>query len=568
MDPNSQSPYPYGSYGYPAVPPSPNQPYPPPNSSQYPPPVYPPYPQYPHYPPPSYHTAYASPVNYAYPPPPPPGANQQGPLEHRYQQTSHDGSHHYPYQGYPTPPSSSAQPSLQHHNSFQYGSSHHYHHQHTGSFPTPNPLHRQDSSASLSGSSANYDHVNDNAHSYPPLYPPIDDHLANLHLSSSPPSAPAAVLASNPPTNYQSGPPATAVSYNGQGTTYGYPNAAFSSWETSSPDLVRPPSQPSRIRPPMHIDVPHITSNMQLVSVPSPKGSLKVLLLHGDLDIWVYEAKNLPNMDMFHKTIGDMFNKLPGNMSTKIEGHMNHKITSDPYVTIQVAGATVGRTYVISNNENPVWMQHFKVPVAHYAAEVHFVVKDNDVVGSQLIGNVSIPVEQIFGGGKIEGFFPILGSNGKPCKAGAVLSISIQYNTMEKLSTYRQGVGAGPNYTGVPGTYFPLRMGGKVTLYQDAHVPDGSLPNLKLEYGMDYVHGKCWHDIFDAIRQARRLIYITGWSVWHKVRLVRDEKSIAGHTLGDLLKAKSQEGVRVLLLIWDDPTSRSILGYKTVSSSS
>lgn len=360
----------------------------------------------------------------------------------------------------------------------------------------------------------------------------------------------------------------TAVSYNGQGTTYGYPNAAFSSWETSSPDLVRPPSQPSRIRPPMHIDVPHITSNMQLVSVPSPKGSLKVLLLHGDLDIWVYEAKNLPNMDMFHKTIGDMFNKLPGNMSTKIEGHMNHKITSDPYVTIQVAGATVGRTYVISNNENPVWMQHFKVPVAHYAAEVHFVVKDNDVVGSQLIGNVSIPVEQIFGGGKIEGFFPILGSNGKPCKAGAVLSISIQYNTMEKLSTYRQGVGAGPNYTGVPGTYFPLRMGGKVTLYQDAHVPDGSLPNLKLEYGMDYVHGKCWHDIFDAIRQARRLIYITGWSVWHKVRLVRDEKSIAGHTLGDLLKAKSQEGVRVLLLIWDDPTSRSILGYKTVSSSS
>ncbi|KAL0428957.1 UNVERIFIED_CONTAM: Phospholipase D beta 1 [Sesamum radiatum] len=77
------------------------------------------------------------------------------------------------------------------------------------------------------------------------------------------------------------------------------------------------------------------------------------------------------------------------------------------------------------------------------------------------------------------------------------------------------------------------------------------------------MHGKCWRDIFDAIRRARRLIYITGWSVWHKVRLVRDDNSISEYTLGELLKSKSQEGVRVLLLIWDDPTSRSILGYKT-----
>ncbi|KAF5185732.1 Phospholipase d beta [Thalictrum thalictroides] len=40
------------------------------------------------------------------------------------------------------------------------------------------------------------------------------------------------------------------------------------------------------------------------------------------------------------------------------------------------------------------------------------------------------------------------------------------------------------------------------------------------------------------------------------------EKSLSG-TLGELLKTKSQEGVRVLLLIWDDPTLRNILGYQT-----
>uniref|UniRef100_A0A0V0IZ39 Phospholipase D n=1 Tax=Solanum chacoense TaxID=4108 RepID=A0A0V0IZ39_SOLCH len=242
---------------------------------------------------------------------------------------------------------------------------------------------------------------------------------------------------------------------------------------------------------------------------------------------------------------------------------MSNKITSDPYVSINVADATIGRTYVINNNENPVWMQHFNVPVAHYAAEVQFLVKDDDIVGSQLMGTVAVPLEQIYGGGKVEGLFPILNSSGRPCKTGAVLRISVQYYPMDKLSIYHHGVGAGPEYYGVPGTYFPLRMGGTVTLYQDAHVPDGCLPNVMLDYGMQYVHGKCWRDIFDAIRQARRLIYITGWSVWHKVKLVRDDASVEGYTLGDLLKLKSQEGVRVLLLIWDDPTSRSILGYKT-----
>jgi phospholipase D1/2 len=261
-------------------------------------------------------------------------------------------------------------------------------------------------------------------------------------------------------------------------------------------------------------------------------------------------------MDAFHKTIGDMIAKLPGTGS--------NKITSDPYVTVSVSGAVVGRTFVISNSENPVWEQHFDVPVAHCASEVHFVVKDSDVVGSQLIGVVAIPVEQLYSGMKVEGTFPILNSNRKPCKPGAVLSLSIQYIPIEKLTFYNNGVGSDPDHQGVPGTYFPLRKGGKVTLYQDAHVPDGCLPSIKLDNDVEYVHGSCWQDIFDAISQARRLIYIVGWSVYHKVRLIRDNGT-TDCMLGDLLKDKSQEGVRVLLLVWDDPTSRSIMGYKTVS---
>ena len=61
-------------------------------------------------------------------------------------------------------------------------------------------------------------------------------------------------------------------------------------------------------------------------------------------------------MDMFHKTLEDMFGRLPGNVvSNKIEETMSRKITSDPYVTISVSNAVIGRTFVISNSENPVW---------------------------------------------------------------------------------------------------------------------------------------------------------------------------------------------------------------------
>ncbi|KAE8728041.1 Nucleotide-rhamnose synthase/epimerase-reductase [Hibiscus syriacus] len=272
---------------------------------------------------------------------------------------------------------------------------------------------------------------------------------------------------------------------------------------------------------------------LQILPFKTSKVSLQVLLLHGNLDILVKEAKNLPNMDMFHKKLGDMFEKIDLKFSSKLDSH--HKITSDPYVAVSVAGAVIGRTFVISNSENPIWMQHFNVPVAHYASEVHFVVKDDDVVGSQIMGAVGIPVEQLCSATKIERTFPILNGKGEPSKPGAVLTLSVKYTPIQQMAIYSRGLGSGPDHHRVPGTYFPIRKGCKVTLYQDAHVHDGLLPNLEVDGIVGYEHGSCWQDICNAI--------------------------------GDLLKLKSQEGVRVLLLVWDDPTSKSIVGYKTISNS-
>ncbi|XP_076913644.1 phospholipase D gamma 1-like [Bidens hawaiensis] len=296
--------------------------------------------------------------------------------------------------------------------------------------------------------------------------------------------------------------------------------------------------------------------SVQVIPFKTSNASLKVLLLHGNLDIWVKEAKNLPNMDMFHNKLGQVFGRMPTfGGGKKTDDGKPVKVTSDPYVTVSIANAVIARTFVISNNENPVWMQHFYVPVAHYSAEVQFVVKDSDVVGSQIIGAVGVPVEQLVSGSLVEGTFPVLNESGKPCKRDAVLTLSIQYTPMAKVPLDH-------NFNGVSGTYFPLRRGGKVTLYQDAHVDEGHLPSMHLDGGFMYQNGDCWHDICEAIKQARRLIYITGWSVFHSVQLVRNGDGAKDSYLGDLLKAKSSEGVRVLLLVWDDPTSRSILGIK------
>ncbi|CAM8888866.1 unnamed protein product [Rhodiola kirilowii] len=576
MDPYNNQ-YPYG------YPPPPNHQYPPPPNHDPYNPNYgyhsaPPPPPQPGYPPhtaayPPVHTSHSGHLGYQYPPPP--DYNQVSSPGLSASQSSHFDYHHpppshmsspapYPY-SYPTPPP--PQPSLQQHGSFQYGASN-YQYQESGPYPhsDPHPPPPQTFSHSSSFSShqrpENVPYPKQETNSeggtqYPAVYPRLDDLMGNMKLSANHPSAPASPPAPSvaPQTNnhplYQS----VSAKYDNRPGFYGHPNSSFPnvkeepSYSAQSGALATF-SQSSSFNGSQH--------NQALQIVPVSKGSLKVLLLHGNLDIWVHEAKNLPNMDMFHRKLGDMFN-LPG---TVIEG-VAAKVTSDPYVSISITNAVIGRTYVLSNSENPVWRQHFNVPVAHYAPEIHFLVKDSDVVGSQLIGSVMIPVEQVYSGVRVEGTYPILGANGKPCKRGAVLSLAIQYTPIQQLSAYHSGIGAGPQYVGVPGTYFPLRQGGKVTLYQDAHVPDGSLPNFMLDHGVPYVHGQCWRDIFEAIRQARRLIYITGWSVWHKVILVRDVAKPSDYTLGDLLKAKSQEGVRVLLLVWDDPTSRSILGYKT-----
>lgn len=318
-------------------------------------------------------------------------------------------------------------------------------------------------------------------------------------------------------------------------------------------------------------------STVEQIVAARRSGSVGIpIFLHGELDIWIKEARSLPNLDLASERMRKcftMFGSCGPTLGKRSKTPCKHSgkhpvITSDPYVSICLRGATVAKTRVILNCENPWWDEHFSVPVAHPVINVEFQVKDNDVLGAQLIGVVGIPSEKLLSGNAIDGWFPIAGAYERTSKPSPELHLFIQFRSVEDNPLYKDGVGSGPEYGGVPNTYFPLRKGGSVTLYQDAHMPNGMIPEISLDDGKVFKQNQCWEDICHAILEAHNLIYIVGWSIYHKIKLVREPTrplpSGGELTLGDLLKYKSEEGLRVIVLVWDDKTSHDKFLFKTV----
>lgn len=192
-------------------------------------------------------------------------------------------------------------------------------------------------------------------------------------------------------------------------------------------------------------------------------------------------------------------------------------------------------------------------------------MKDNDVFGADLIGIASISAKKIASGELIDLWVPVLGTLGKPPKPNSAVHLHMTFYPCHSSAMYSKGLEID---RGLEASYFPLRHGGKLTLYQDAHVIDGMLPEIKLDNDTNFEHGKCWEDICHTILGAHHFVYLVGWSIYDKVKLVREPTRplpCGGDlTLGELLKYKSQEGVRVLLLVWDDKTSHNKFFINTV----
>lgn len=180
------------------------------------------------------------------------------------------------------------------------------------------------------------------------------------------------------------------------------------------------------------------------------KLSNRGIYLHGDLDLHIIEARCLPNMDLLSENFRRLFSSCRAPFSTKKKRSLSHEentnegknhgpdhkqikqhnkkiITSDPYVTVNIGGATVARTRVISNSQNPKWEEHFNIPLAHAVADIEFKVKDDDVLGADMIGTATVPALSIASSEEIDAWFPILRDNGKPPKPNAAVHLRLRF---------------------------------------------------------------------------------------------------------------------------------------------
>ncbi|KAI9118112.1 hypothetical protein K1719_010444 [Acacia pycnantha] len=284
-------------------------------------------------------------------------------------------------------------------------------------------------------------------------------------------------------------------------------------------------------------------------------------LLHGMLHVIICE------IDKLHSGINlSVNNQAARNIGKKVLTRVKSVLRFKPpqqiagtrmYATVDLDKARVGRTRMIRQASKPKWNETFHIYCAHSISEIIFTVKYENPIGATLIGRAHLAAEQVLKGNVVDTWVAILDEDRRPIQGDSRIHVRMQFSDVTKDVTWSQGIKS-PRYAGVPRTFFTQKVGCKVTLYQDAHVPNAYLPRIRLSEGRYYEPSRCWEDIFNAITNARHLIYITGWSVYTEINLIRDpRRPISGGniTLGELLKKKSDEGVNVLMLVWDDRTS-------------
>ncbi|CAN6442358.1 unnamed protein product [Victoria cruziana] len=279
------------------------------------------------------------------------------------------------------------------------------------------------------------------------------------------------------------------------------------------------------------------------------------MLLHGTLHATIYEADSLSSHGGGPKILRKLVEGIGETVGLGKAG-------CEIYATIDLEKARVGRTRIIENEPvNPRWYETFHIYCAHMAADVIFTIKESNPIGASLIGRAYLPVREILNGQELERWLDICNEQRNPIEGGARIRVKVQFFDISHDRNWSRGIRSA-KFPGVPYAFFSQRKGCKVSLYQDAHVPDKFVPKISLANGRPYKPHRCWEDIFDAISNAKHLIYITGWSVYTEITLIRDskiQKPGGDVTLGQILKRKANEGVRVLMLVWDDRTSVGLL---------
>jgi len=166
------------------------------------------------------------------------------------------------------------------------------------------------------------------------------------------------------------------------------------------------------------------------------------------------------------------------------------------------------------------------------------------------VGQVMISTDDIVTGEPVEGWWDIVVSNDGSTQG--------QVHLMFQLFP----VGSLGEGKVLQEAYFEPREGCKMTIYQDADTPD--LPvfqGVTEPDGSKYTPTRLWLDLYQSINNAQKLIYVTGWSVFTGISLVRGEAAAEvednNTNVGELLIKKAAEGVRVLVMTWNEKSNDS-----------
>lgn len=233
-------------------------------------------------------------------------------------------------------------------------------------------------------------------------------------------------------------------------------------------------------------------------------------LLHGDLEVEVVSGEELTDQD---KTL---FHIIPGDWS-------------DVWVTVDLGTTNILKTRIRNNVINAIWGERVNLPICQAADYLEVSVWDKDYLRSELVGR-----------GRV-----LLGDGDKAWNNDGPVYLDGGKGKINMKINYTPAAQAREESIRVPRAYYTMHKGGSLTLYQDAHAT--KIP------GIVGTSDSAFEAIAETIRRARKFIYIAAWSLWTGTRLERDKG-----TLGELLKQKAAEGVRVLLLIWNEKFSAGL----------
>lgn len=250
--------------------------------------------------------------------------------------------------------------------------------------------------------------------------------------------------------------------------------------------------------------------------------------LHGTLKIHVIEAADLPDTDSAFFGI-------------------DRSDATDAFVIMSLGETVLLKTAYIPNNLNPRWDEKFSLPVCHRASSLKVMIRDREHVGDQIVGTCLISTEELVDGYPLEGWYDVL--VGPEGRVHGSIHIMIQLFPIGSL-------GEDNNY--LADSYFEPKTDNHVVLYMNAETPQ--LPvfeGVTEPDGSPYNATRCWLDTYRAICNAQKLIYVTGWSVYTKINLVRGEDALyyPDSNVGELLKRKASEGVRVCVMTWNEKSN-------------